>query len=401
MGIFIQNIKWLLEKGTSQFYRRDKNLWVFGEWFGKRCCDNSLFLANYVAKYHLDIQVVWISESSTDLSLLSPKVKQIKIDTTEAKKILMHAGVAVYNQSLSDFSGNMSMYCMGAVTVNLWHGVPWKKIGIDAFSSDNRLKWIYVNYVLRLQRPKLFLSTSEEFTNILKSAYCVNKKSIIEAGYPRNSIFYDDNAMNNARKKVINMINNINYSSINSHTKIITYMPTFRDNSNNMFSFETLLDNHKLEGILKKHNAVIVQKAHFVNRDREVKGRREEEQLIFNINEISAAEVLAASDMLITDYSSCFFDYLLSDRPIIHYIYDYEHYANKDRGLYYDKEAVICGDAVEHVDELLKVIDENLGCPEKNAMLRQQRRTQFMMYESEDSCKSIFGAISEHLRYKD
>ena len=51
---------------------------------------------------------------------------------------------------------------------------------------------------------------------------------------------------------------------------------------------------------------------------------------------------MAASDILVTDYSSCFFDFLILDRPIIHFLYDYDYYKEKDRGLYYEKEGVIC-----------------------------------------------------------
>ena len=53
---------------------------------------------------------------------------------------------------------------------------------------------------------------------------------------------------------------------------------------------------------------------------------------------------LAAADMLITDYSSCFFDYLITNRPIIHYLYDYDYYVKEDRGVYYDVMDVVAGD---------------------------------------------------------
>ena len=397
MNIVMQNIKWLFEKSIGHFSRRDKNLWVFGEWFGKRCCDNSLFLANYVSEYYPDIQVVWIAEENIDLSMLSSRIRKIKMDTPESKQLLMHAGVVIYNQSLSDFSRCMNLYCMGAVTINLWHGVPWKKIGIDAFSGESKVKWIYVNYILRLQRPTLYLSTSEAFTDILQSAYCIKKKNIIKAGYPRNSIFYDERLLVDARDKVLNWLENTEKYTCKSGVKIITYMPTFRDHEENVFSFEQLTDNEQLNGILIRNNAVIIQKAHFVNRSKETKDTFTAGQRIFNLDDISAAELLAASDLLITDYSSCFFDYLLLDRPIIHYIYDYDYYANKDRGLYYEKEEVVCGDAVETIDGLLKSISENLVYPEKNLLLRQKRRERFMMYETAECCKVIFEAINERL----
>lgn len=393
-----RNVLWLCEKLYSYFYKRDNKLWVFGEWFGNKCCDNSLFLANYISDNYPEIQCVWISKKATDLSLLSKKTKYVEKDSAESKEILKHAGVAIYNQSLADFSENMNMYCSGAITINLWHGVPWKKIGLDTFSNDNNLRKIYAGYVLKLHRPSAYLSVSSDFTKILKSANFAREKGIIKSGYPRNSIFYNKQSVQEARNKMLNVIKSKFGVKIDDSIKLITYMPTFRDKTNNVFSFEQIASDKRLEGVLDEHNAIIVQKAHFINDSNNPSKKSQSSKRILALNDVAAQELLAATDILITDYSSGFFDFLVLNRPIIHYLYDYDYYANKDRGLYYRKEDVVCGDAPETVDELIKFIDDNLRNPDKYVTLRKKRKEQYVTYESQDSCEIIYREIQKRLK---
>ena len=399
-NLIVKNLCWINTKLICRKNKRDANLWVLGEWFGNRCCDNSMYFANYVAKNHPEIKLVWLAKRGIDTSLLVPTVRVVEMDTTEAILILKKAGVAIMNQGLNDFYKNIDFHCEGAITVNLWHGVPWKKIGIDTQQKDNILKRLYGRYMLNLQRVDYYLALSESFAKILKRSYYLEDDRILRTGYPRNSIFYKHENVVTSRAKVLSLLREKS-DIISETTRLVTYMPTFRDHTEKVFSFEELEENTKLHKLLDEQDVVIIQKAHFVSQQRNSKGKKCETRRIVAINDISAQELLAASDMLITDYSSCFFDFLLTDKPIIHYLYDYEYYANDDRGLYYVKEDVVCGDSVETIDELLQAIEDNLKFPDKNALLRQCRREQFMTYESANSCKIIYEAICEKLKQKE
>lgn len=89
---------------------------------------------------------------------------------------------------------------------------------------------------------------------------------------------------------------------------------------------------------LIENDVIIVQKAHFVSQQRNELQRERRQQRVITLNELYAFEALGAADILISDYSSCFFDYLVLNRPIIHFIYDYESYKRKDRGIYTEKQ---------------------------------------------------------------
>lgn len=393
-NIIQKNINWLYTKLRSHTYKRHKDLWVFGEWYGSRCCDNSLALANYVAENHPEIRAVWLSKAEADLSALSPRVERLVIDTPEAAAALQQAGVAVMNQGLVDFSEQMSFDCGGAVTVNLWHGAPWKKIGTDMLLGDRLPRRIYGKYLQRLQRADMHVALSDDFANILEKNFYARRDGIILAGYPRNAAFYQADKVAASRKKVLELLR-AGGTPVPEDGKIITYMPTFRDHTEAVFSFEQLAEDARLNGMLEKYDAVIVQKAHFVSCRRNGGGAGGKTSRIVAMNDIAAQELLAATDILVTDYSSCFFDFLVLDRPIVHYIYDYDYYANQDRGVYYRAEDVVCGDAPRTANDLLDALEANLAQPGKDAALREARRRKFMTYETEDSCRVIFEAIQK------
>ncbi len=371
----------------SNFDKRNKKIWLFGEWFGKRCGDNSLYLANYVAQKHPDIHVFFAANKDTDLSLLDKRIKVI--DRTSRKSIAVYrrAGVVVMNQGIQDFMDDPYNYFSGAVTVNLWHGVPWKKIFLDSSKNTSFLGKMIDRIAMVMTRSKYYLSLSEDFTRIIRNSTGVKDKNIIKSGYPRNSIFYDDEVIKTAKGRIIDALKK-NGADINDKTRLITYMPTFRDSGAPTFSFNEM-DESFFE-YLRTENIVLVEKNHFADINKMKDSIRNR---VINLPDCNAPELLAASDMLITDYSSCFFDYLVLDRPIIHFIYDYEDYSTKDRGVYYSKDEVVCGDTAMDTRELFDSIKRNISDPNINQDLRNKRREVYITYENEDSCKQIYDFI--------
>lgn len=356
---------------------------VFGEWLGQRANDNCLYLANYIQEHYPKYSLIWIANGTTDLSLLDDRIKRIEKDSIEGLSVVRGADVLIMNQGLSDFSDDEGFNISGPLKVNLWHGIAWKKIGIDSISDSDFLRNIEHKYQIQMKNADLYLASSEEFQEKMESAFLIKPDSFIHAGLPRNSIFYDINQLSIIRGKILKRLNRGNI-------KIIAYLPTFRDTNSTPFSFSQIEDLSFFSWLQSNH-IYIIQKTHFA----EIGNMKTGNSQILNINDISAQELMAASDMLITDYSSCFFDYLLLDRPIIHYLYDYDYYKNQDRGLYYSKEEVVCGAAPETIPDLIKAIKENLDNPSLYHDLRKKRKSKFLSYEDPDSCEIITKKIFE------
>ena len=161
-------------------------------------------------------------------------------------------------------------------------------------------------------------------------------------------------------------------------------MPTFRDKTSENFSFHRIETDNRFMELAEKYSFVIVEKLHYKS------GQSQEgiknEKYVYSMPDMEATTLLGAADILITDYSSCFFDYLITDRPIIHYAYDYDYYKNRDRGLYYDIKDVASGPVVETEEELLVAIKDSLqadtGSDRRNAV-----RNKFITYENRNNCE--------------
>ena len=398
MNLFVIARRWisnLVVYRNNLNNERDYSVWIFGEWFGKRCSDNSLSFANYVAENDVgNLQLYWLCDVGVDTSALNHKVTVVDRLSAEGIELQKRAGVAVMNQGYDDFSKNGDNYLGNAITVNLWHGIMWKKIGYDAYKNDILAK-AYISSIKDKKGYKLFCSPSSRYTDLFSTAFRINENCSINAGYPRNAIFYDKVEIEQARNKVFSILSNYNVK-IDDDINIITYMPTFRDNTSTTFSFNELNDS-KLTEFLTENNCIIIQKSHQVNVKRGTGFGSNSFDRIINIEDINPQQLLAASNVLITDYSSCLFDFLLLDRPIIQFLYDYEYYSQTDRGLYYDPDLVDCGNLVFSEKELLNSIKDALLYPDKHSEKRMMVKKQFLEYESIDSNSIIFNRILEEI----
>lgn len=372
-------------------FNRDNNIWIFGEWFGNRCVDNSAYLANYVAEIDENIKVIWICNKNVNTSFLNKKIMVVERDSKKAVYYLKHAGVAVMGQNFYDFSSKGKNYFGGAITFNLWHGVMWKKLG-NNIQSKTLLVQAYYKIFYLSNNAKYYEAPSEQYAKVMCEAFGAEEKYIIRAGNPRNSLFYDKRRTIEAKQTILNLLKKKSSFQKWENVKIITYMPTFRDKTKEIFVFEKLAEDLEFRKILEKYNIVIVQKEHFVNSLRHDMNNNYMERII-NIDDVNTQYLLAATDLLITDYSSCFFDFLLLNRPIIHFLYDYEYYKNHDRGLYYEKEEVTCGSMVQNRKELLKAIVDNIENPNMYEKRRNDMRKKWLPYETSDSSKRIYEEI--------
>jgi CDP-glycerol glycerophosphotransferase len=102
---------------------------------------------------------------------------------------------------------------------------------------------------------------------------------------------------------------------------------------------------------------------------------------------------LLSTDILITDYSSCYFDFLLLNRPIIHYVYDYDQYKNQDRGLYYSIDKAKGGAVGYNFEELIVCIENYLQNEKLDGLLRKKTREEFVNYENGKSSEEITNYI--------
>lgn len=207
--------------------------------------------------------------------------------------------------------------------INLWHGIP-----IKSMSLMNKSKMDAVNVI----KDDYFISTSDFFNTIVNSCFGLTIDKYYITGYPRNDYLFTEDGVKNLNKLL----------EKNVKGNIILFTPTYRYNrtkkdfGDNLFGFSDF-DKKQFNEFLENNNITLLLKVHpndeKVLIDSENKNRNGRIILISNSDleskEMDLYKILNSVDLLITDYSSICFDYLLLDRPIIFTPVDLEHYRDK------------------------------------------------------------------------
>ena len=320
--IIIQNI--LISILSILFFKSNKII-VIGSRNGDTFLDNPRYLYLYLykvkEKFNLD-RIFWVTSNKELGRELTENGFEVLIKGS-LKSIYYHlkSKYHIVDQGHNEIDGKFSLR---AVRIKLWHGIPLKKIGTLKKKSKRK------NYLYKKLKSvgcwhDSYLLSPSSFTNeIFEKAFEVSKEKIITGGYPRNDIFFDDYYMLEKERVEFNKL----IEAKNKGKKILFYLPTFRDN----YDFEFLGESSEKKilnflDFLEKNDMLLVVKPHphdpfSINNPKIIKLKSDFDLYTF----------LEITDVLITDYSSVYFDFLNSEKPIIFYPYDLEKY-EKDRGL--------------------------------------------------------------------
>jgi len=218
------------------------------------------------------------------------------------------------------------------IHLQLWHGASIKKLGVMELSNISvryRPPWAKVDYIM---------SYSETYNTFLNACMVTDPRKYIITGAPRNDFLFCTDGLSNARKIFGNSIDG---------AKLIFFIPTFRDyygtkqgdrNYDNPFGFGEFTPA-EFDEFLKEKNCKLIFKPHPHEEALVLDYLRNyplENMLILREADLGKYnldlyELLNASEILITDYSSVYDDYLLLDRPVIFAPVDIESY-KKNRG---------------------------------------------------------------------
>lgn len=233
------------------------------------------------------------------------------------------------------------------VYLQTWHGTPLKRLGYDITVENPGITWGHFNK--ESKNWNYLISANEYSTKTFRRAFKF-KKTILEYGYPANDVFYlKDDSLKNSIKEKLNIPDN---------KKVILYAPTFRDDSKDKTGNRFFNINLDLEKIYNnfKEDYILLIKTHSVISDN-LDLNKEYEGFIYDLsNYDDIHELFLISDILVTDYSSVFFDFAHSRRPILFFTPDMENYI-KERGVYREVIDDLPGPQLLDNDELVKAIE--------------------------------------------
>lgn len=352
--------RWKKSFLTQKLYKRifalvgklpaKKNLVVFESFLGKQYSDNPRAIYEYLKETHPEYKLVW----SVDKRFIHNfKDKDIDYVNRFSIKWLFHMALAKYwvTNSRMPLWIPKPKHCTYLQT---WHGTPLKKLAADMDevhmpgTSTQRYK---ENFIKEASNWDFLVSPNEYSTKIFRRAFQFNKE-MIESGYPRNDFLYKSNTSD-----TINMLKE--RYKIPLDKKLILYAPTWRDNqfyAVGKYKFDLDLDLRLLQEELGNEYVIILRMHYLVAENFDLSPY---EGFVYDFsNHEDIRELYLISDLLITDYSSVFFDYANLKRPMIFYVYDIDMYRDTLRGFYFDFENQAPGPLVKTTEQVIETIKE-------------------------------------------
>ncbi len=345
--------------------KRNPQIWIFGGVEGKKYDDNSRYLFEYVScNYEGRIHSIWIAKSKDTVNT----VRRLGFEAYTPYSIkgiyyAIRAGVAIYSHALIDFG--LFPLVGGSYIVSLWHGMGFKEIYNAKYEGWSLKAKLFVD--------KLFSWTYRDMTTVTSTyskiqfqrLFNLKLDSIYITGQPRNDVLRCDLK----KSKVL--------YEVDDSKKWILYMPTYRGESMGKDAMSNIVHNLyndiQLDQMLSDNKYVFIVKLHPLTPHVDVINR--DNFLILDYKAVSNnQELIAVSDILITDYSSCFVDFALMDKPIHFYCPDEEQFLEKSEKLNEDFFKVSQLSKSKTINELISFLNNptNTVCNATNSIFEDE-----------------------------
>lgn len=351
---------------------------------GKSMSDSPYAIFKYLIsnpKYE-NFTHVWACESNEVRKYYKKKykhLKQVQFVVIHGKEYLQELAQCKYLFNNSSFSVYFTAK-PNQIYVNTWHGTPLKHLGLDL---DNSLLAIQ-NLTRNFLNTKYMLTQNKHTTEVFKRAFQLDglyDGVFIEDGYPRTDLTINK-SRNEMEQEIVEKGISLN------KRKTLLFAPTYRGNfMDPADNIDELLNS--IQNLEYQTDYNILLKVHPFLYNNIIEDGRFTKYLI--PDKIDPNEILSVADLLVTDYSSIFFDFLVTNKPIIFYTSDYEKYA-KERGLYMNVDS-LPGPTTTNITDLIESINHNLFNEEKYIERYKNYKKQFVPHDDGKVTKRLVDKI--------
>jgi len=378
----------------SMFIPKNPKLIIFGSSLGEKFADNSKYLYLNLSR-DSEYECYWITKSKKNASYLtSLGFKSLYLYSIKGILKCCRAKVNFITHRVDDIN---PLFLGGSLTVQLWHGIPLKKIGFDTdwrYSSFlGQLKYIFKKVIYfifpysyymncdRLVVPSKFVIDS------YLSAFGFGESKVIISPQPRVECLDPNYILDSKLFPELLLL-----QDLKKFDWVLTWLPTHRRQSNT--DFNDLLekygfDDNKFEEFLEKNNAIFIIKTHLL----EDCGDRFKGRFRFLLYKYTDPyPLLKHTSILLTDYSSVYFDFLVTGRPIIFTPFDFKEYS-ENVGFYYDYNEFTPGPKAKNWNEVIECSDELMRNPIKFNWERLELNNSINPHGTKDCSKILINKI--------
>jgi CDP-glycerol glycerophosphotransferase len=303
-----------------------------------------------------DLDEVWLVDEQ-HAGAFPADANTVAIDSRDAARALESADLVIANThtEVDWVKGSGTTY------VQTWHGTPLKRIHRDVlWAPEGRLDRLDQD----VARWDLLVSPNATSTPRLRSAFRFAGE-VLEIGYPRNDALSTPD-LGERRADVLRQL------GVDPDATVVLYAPTWRDDEafqEGLPAVPLALDLNALsESLGPRH--VLLARLH-----PQMTGRSHipASPVVRDVSTIpDVGDLYLAADVLVTDYSSCMFDFAITGRPMVFFAYDLERFRDSVRGFYFDFLPEAPGPVVSTADELARALRRPSVLPERYAAFREK-----------------------------
>lgn len=379
-------VQWLKRSPVLGIWQ---NQWAFSSMENCHFDSNSRYLFQYVYDHMPEIVPVYVMNDPVKRKRLRkeyPRARIVDTNTREGISTVLESGVWFTSAGMPVYGTGL---LKGRVIVNLWHGVPLKKI---VLAEKNHHFWyrLYIS-LLFSKNYTWVVTTSRRMVPIMRKSFGIGKDQVKVWGQPRNDRLF---ACREA-KEVLGGI----YGDLPEFTRAVLYAPTHRDGSPvKLFPFRDF-QPEELAQFLEREKLLLCVRTHMYETQQAKLPQSPRLRWLGEDLAEDVMEVLDVFDLLITDYSSIYIDFLLTGRPLMFLPYDQEEYLAL-RGFNFPYEKITPGPRPENFAQFCAQMKELLGGDDRYSEKRK-KTDRFFNEVHEPCCELICARVQEYLKGTD
>lgn len=391
----IPNIKMWLKDLRYRFLPVKKNRILFSSFCGSNCSCNPKAIFEYLLENHKNrFEFIWLFDFESDPEI-PPEVKEncrcVQFNSDESDYYKATSGIWCFNHRNTHYFHKKK----NQLYIQTWHGdIGFKAIEKRCCVSSEDFKSPYVKKSIKDSKfTDILLSGSQWGYDNLRTSFFYDDGEILRCGSPRNDVLFKKENADICRKIRERY-------SVASDRKICLYAPTFRAGFNVrevLFSSENTAEAI-ISSLQKRFGGewVLFVKYHPASIGKYDAADFIDGKTVFDVSKYpDAADLLAACDALISDYSSISFDYALSYKPCWLYTEDFEQYRKNDRNVIIDVDK-IGFDMCRTKEELVEAIED--FNEEKYTAKIKKMLDDFGSYENGTACSQVAEKIMEFIK---
>ncbi|WP_214019514.1 CDP-glycerol glycerophosphotransferase family protein [Methanoculleus sp.] len=379
------DIATLVSSTLSRFIPKDEHKILF--FSAPDFSDNARYVYDRMLESGLDRthQLIWCVYSPVQANHVIRRSREYLYHALTAKYIISTHGTPTWKSK-------------NQISVELWHGLPLKTIGYFAdIGYPNAAARLSATWRLRRFASSVdYLITTSEFERLIfSSAFLIDPGRVLVRGQPRCDALY------RPRDSGIDALCRILSRDDIVDKRILLYLPTFReyDADASRRVLEEILASEKFRRFVKDENLLFVCKPHSHDEGLFQAYNREHIHILLNDDLRRAGntiyDFLNAVDILVTDYSSVYFDFLHLNRPIVFHVPDIEDY-RKQRGFILEPfRDWAPGESSNNVDELIGALASSLADPDRWETERVRIRRLTFRYADDLACERVCRLIEQ------